>query len=139
MAEGRSERVIFLHGDLHLTIKEARNLPNMDIVTEHLRRCFTGCDSCYRLSQKPPSPSGADTDTESGGDKDHRDGHDKEIHHRRRIITSDPYVTFCVPQATLARTRVIFGPGFYSFLPHNWSSRLAEKLVTRSFRAFDYD
>ncbi|KAI8541090.1 hypothetical protein RHMOL_Rhmol08G0036100 [Rhododendron molle] len=107
MAEGRSERVIYLHGDLHLTIIEARNLPNMDIITEHLRRCFTGCDSCYSLQQKQPSPSGADMDAESGGGKDHRDGHDKEIHHHRRIITSDPYVTVCVPQATLARTRVI--------------------------------
>ncbi|KAE9466332.1 hypothetical protein C3L33_01743, partial [Rhododendron williamsianum] len=93
-----------MHGDLHLTIKEARNLPNMDLVTEHLRRCFTGCDSCYRL---PQNPSGANTDTESGGDKDHRDGRDMKIRRHRRIITSDPYVTVCVPQATLARTRVI--------------------------------
>ncbi|KAG5534526.1 hypothetical protein RHGRI_022598 [Rhododendron griersonianum] len=107
MAEERSERVIYMHGDLHLTIKEARNLPNMDLVTEHLRRCFTGCDSCYRLPQNDPSPSGANTDTESGGDKDHRDGHDMKIRRHRRIITSDPYVTVCVPQATLARTRVI--------------------------------
>lgn len=108
MGEVPSDTVKNLHGDLDLKIIAARNLPNMDRVTEHLRRCFTGCDACSR----PPrhhDASSADTDADSGGDadEDHRRGRQKKIRHHRRIITSDPYVKVCVPQATLARTRVM--------------------------------
>lgn len=107
MGEVASERVTYLHGDLELRIIEARYLPNMDLLTEHLRRCFTVCDSCYRPPPEDPS-SVADTDAEAGGEGDRGKGdEDKKIRHHRRIITSDPYVTVCVPQATLARTRVI--------------------------------
>ncbi|PSS21415.1 Phospholipase D delta like [Actinidia chinensis var. chinensis] len=100
MEEPPSERVMYLHGDLDLKIVEARNLPNMDLATEHLRRCFTLCGDCR---SNPPSSSAAARDGDSDGDG----VEDKRIDHRAKIITSDPYIKVCVPQATLARTRVI--------------------------------
>ncbi|KAL2481623.1 Phospholipase D delta [Abeliophyllum distichum] len=93
MAEDSSEQVKYLHGDLDLHIIEARSLPNMDLVTEHLRRCFTACDACRT------------TDTKDSGGSSRR--HERKLHHRRNIITSDPYVTVMAPQTTLARTRVL--------------------------------
>ncbi|KAL6995918.1 phospholipase D [Sarracenia purpurea var. burkii] len=86
MDENNSDRVIYLHGDLDLKIIEARYLPNMDMVSERIRRFFTVFDSC----RKPCS------------------GHEeKNKHHHGKIITSDPYVTVCLAGATVARTRVI--------------------------------
>lgn len=79
-----SETIVYLHGDLDLNIIEARYLPNMDLMSERIRRCFTAFDSC-----RAPF---------SGGRK-------KGRHHK--IITSDPYVTVCLAGATVARTRVI--------------------------------
>ncbi|XP_058220621.1 phospholipase D delta-like isoform X2 [Rhododendron vialii] len=82
MADGDSERVVYLHGDLDLKIMEARNLPNMDMLSERFRRCFTAFDmTCGRPRQGQ--------------------------HRHRKIITSDPYVTLCLAGATVARTRVI--------------------------------
>lgn len=82
MADGDSERVVYLHGDLDLKIMEARNLPNMDMLSERFRRCFTAFDmTCGRPKQGQ--------------------------HRHRKIITSDPYVTLCLAGATVARTRVI--------------------------------
>ncbi|XP_021802561.1 phospholipase D delta-like [Prunus avium] len=73
--------VVYLHGDLDLNILEARCLPNMDMVSERLRRFFSAC-------RKPFSR-----------------GTPHHSHHN--IITSDPYVTVCLAGATVARTRVI--------------------------------
>ncbi|KAG1361014.1 Phospholipase D delta [Cocos nucifera] len=90
-ADGSSpeEPPVLLHGDLDLLILEARRLPNMDILSEHLRRCFTAC--------RPPSTSSC---TRSRQPPHH--------HHRHpKIITSDPYVTVSIAGATVARTRVI--------------------------------
>ncbi|CAK9178374.1 unnamed protein product [Ilex paraguariensis] len=86
MAENDSEAIIYLHGDLDLTILEARCLPNMDMVSERLRRCFAPFDDC----RKPFS-------------------NDQRQSRRRshKIITSDPYVKVCLAGATVARTRVI--------------------------------
>lgn len=84
MAEDNSDKVIRLHGDLDLKIIEARCLPNMDLVTARLCRCFSVFDTC----RKPFS--------------NRRKGHS-----HRKIITSDPYVTVCLAGATVARTRVI--------------------------------
>ncbi|KAK4351789.1 hypothetical protein RND71_027307 [Anisodus tanguticus] len=84
MADENCENGIYLHGDLDLKILEARCLPNMDLVTERLRRCFTALDIC----RKPFT-------------RRRRKGH------HRKIITSDPYVTVCLTGATVARTRVI--------------------------------
>ncbi|KAI4314709.1 hypothetical protein L6164_027589 [Bauhinia variegata] len=89
---GSTKGVTYLHGDLYLKIIEARRLPNMDVVSEHLRRCVTACDTIKFSS--------SDSAAEAGGG-------DRKVHHHSRIITSDPYVTVTVPQATVARTRVI--------------------------------
>ncbi|KAH8515070.1 hypothetical protein H0E87_003794 [Populus deltoides] len=75
-----------LHGDLELQIIEARRLPNMDLVSERLRRCFSAFDPCRHPFSKERK---------------------KQQNHRRKIITSDPYVTVCVSGARVARTRVI--------------------------------
>ncbi|XP_023743195.1 phospholipase D delta [Lactuca sativa] len=88
MADDASDRIVYLHGDLQLNIIEARNLPNMDVFTGHIRRCVT-FEAC-----RNDNSSAATTDTKL------RSGH-------RKIITSDPYVKVSVPQATVARTRVL--------------------------------
>ncbi|KAK6125915.1 hypothetical protein DH2020_040344 [Rehmannia glutinosa] len=93
------EQVLYLHGDLELHIFEARHLPNMDIVSERLRRCFTGCDACR------PTAHGDGDVSDGGGGSSSR--HERKLHHHRKIITSDPYVTVSAPQVTLARTRVL--------------------------------
>uniref|UniRef100_A0A5B7BRX8 Phospholipase D n=1 Tax=Davidia involucrata TaxID=16924 RepID=A0A5B7BRX8_DAVIN len=92
MAETSPDRQTYLHGDLDLKIVEARSLPNMDIMSNQFRRCVT-LDACRRPSSRPSSSAD--------------DGDNRVTHHHRRIITTDPYVTVCVPQATVARTRVI--------------------------------
>jgi phospholipase D1/2 len=95
MVEPSSEpQVTYLHGDLDLKIIEARKLPNMDIVAQHVRHCFTGCGTF----QTPNSKEVADHGSREV---------DGEVHHHRKIVTSDPYVKVSVPQATVARTRVI--------------------------------
>ncbi|CAI9111007.1 OLC1v1011138C1 [Oldenlandia corymbosa var. corymbosa] len=88
-----------LYGDLDLHIIEARRLPNMDLTSQRLRVCFTAC-----VPSKPPSQEEEHPHQGGGGTHD-RDS--KVHHHHPNIITSDPYVTVSVPQATLARTRVV--------------------------------
>ncbi|KAJ7957924.1 Phospholipase D [Quillaja saponaria] len=84
MAGDKLDTVVYLHGDLDLQILEARYLPNMDLVSERVRRFFTAFNTCHVPFTK------------------------KKKHHRhRKIITSDPYVTVCLAGATVARTRVI--------------------------------
>ncbi|CAL9196671.1 unnamed protein product [Musa hybrid cultivar] len=90
-ATAAEDGVVLLHGDLVLTVIEARRLPNMDMFSEHLRRCFTSCG--------PPFSN------YSCGAVRHQQHH--HHHHHRKIITSDPYVTACLAEATVARTRVI--------------------------------
>ncbi|KAF2312462.1 hypothetical protein GH714_034759 [Hevea brasiliensis] len=68
----------------------------MDIVSTHIGTCFAGCTPHSTAA----ATSAASTDEETGED-------DQKIHHHRNIVTSDPYVTVVVPQATVARTRVI--------------------------------
>uniref|UniRef100_A0A6N2K346 Phospholipase D n=1 Tax=Salix viminalis TaxID=40686 RepID=A0A6N2K346_SALVM len=75
-----------LHGDLDLKIIEARRLPNMDLVSERLRLCFSAFDTCRHPFSEERR---------------------KQKNHRRKIITSDPYVTVCVSGARVAHTRVI--------------------------------
>ncbi|XP_022739895.1 phospholipase D delta isoform X2 [Durio zibethinus] len=89
MEEEGPKQLAYLHGDLDLTIVEAKRLPNMDLLSTHLRSCLT-CETC-----KTPSHS---TAKEEG---------DTKVRQHPKIITSDPYVTVSVPQATLARTRVL--------------------------------
>ncbi|EPS62948.1 hypothetical protein M569_11840, partial [Genlisea aurea] len=82
--------IIYLHGDLDLKIIEARRLPNLDMFSEHLRRCVAVFDNC-----RIPCTSGG------GG------GENRQQHHNRKIIASDAYVTVCLAGATVARTRVL--------------------------------
>lgn len=86
MVKDKCEPVNYLHGDLDLKIIAARSLPNMDLVSEHLRRCFASFDM-LRLPLR------------------RRKGHKGS--HKNKIITSDPYVTVCLAGAAGARTRVI--------------------------------
>ncbi|CAI9117016.1 OLC1v1018324C1 [Oldenlandia corymbosa var. corymbosa] len=88
MAEDNSQdnAVIYLHGDLDLNILEARSLPNMDLVSERLRRCFTAFDVIKKPFMRRRKSA---------------------AHHHAKIITSDPYVTVGLAGATVARTRVI--------------------------------
>lgn len=91
-ANASTNGFVYLHGDLDLRIIEARMLPNMDVVSEHFRRCITGCDTIKFHS----------SDSAAAGD-----GANRKTHRHGKIITSDPYVTVTVPQATVARTRVV--------------------------------
>lgn len=84
MADDISDSIVRLHGELDLKIIEARCLPNMDLLSERLRRCLTAFDTCRAPFSRR-----------------------KKNHHHRKIITSDPYVTVCLAGATVARTRVI--------------------------------
>ncbi|XP_042508028.1 phospholipase D delta [Macadamia integrifolia] len=86
MKTNSSDQIIYLHGDLDLKINEARCLPNMDMLSERLRRCFTACDTCQVSSAN---------------------GNRKQRHAHGKIITSDPYVTVLMAGATVARTRVL--------------------------------
>ncbi|KAK1262283.1 Phospholipase D delta [Acorus gramineus] len=92
-----SEKVVLLHGDLDLKILQAKSLPNMDMVSERLRRCLTVFNAC-RPSGHASSHSAPDSD--SGVPQHHH-------RHHGKIITSDPYVKVSVAGATVARTRVI--------------------------------
>ncbi|KAK4490475.1 hypothetical protein RD792_001152 [Penstemon davidsonii] len=120
------ETVMHLYGDLELHIFEARSLPNMDLVSERLRRCFTACDACSR----PPT-----TDSDEGKAGSNRD---RKLDHHRRIITSDPYVTVSVPQATLARTRVLSNSQNPRWNEH-FHIALAHPLAHLEFRIKDND
>ncbi|KAI3464763.1 hypothetical protein Pfo_021426 [Paulownia fortunei] len=84
--ETPDDNIVYLHGDLDLKIIEARCLPNMDMVSERLRRFFTAFNVC----RKPFT---------SKRRSDHK--------HHNKIITSDPYVTVCLAGARVARTRII--------------------------------
>ncbi|XP_078448224.1 phospholipase D delta [Wolffia australiana] len=98
-----SGKVVLLHGDLDLWIHEARSLPNMDSLSENLRKCFAPCRAPFdrRPRDEEPRPP----------------AHDKRDRHRR-IITSDPYVTVVVAGATVARTRVISNAQFPVWAEH---------------------
>ncbi|KAJ4965352.1 hypothetical protein NE237_017201 [Protea cynaroides] len=85
IASKSSDQIVFLHGNLELKIDRARSLPNMDLISERLRRCFTVCDTC-----RTPAANG-----------------NRKTHPHRKIITSDPYVTVLLSGATVARTRVL--------------------------------
>ncbi|KAI3501207.1 hypothetical protein L1887_29070 [Cichorium endivia] len=77
-----SLRVLLLHGNLDIWVKEAKNLPNMDMFHNRLGQMFG------RL----PSLAGGKTKTEDG---------------KPEKVTSDPYVTVSIANAVIARTFVI--------------------------------
>lgn len=80
-----SLKPVLLHGSLEVWIYEARELPNMDMVSENLRQCVTLLKTCTMRIRR--------------GERNHRRHH--------KIITSDPYVSIQVGGATVAQTRVI--------------------------------
>nr|KYP64790.1 Phospholipase D delta [Cajanus cajan] len=84
----KRDNVVYLHGTLDLVIVEARFLPNMDMLSERIRRFFSALNTCS---------------TSITAKRNNR--HNRSRH--RKIITSDPYVTVCLAGATVARTRVI--------------------------------
>ncbi|KAH0449232.1 hypothetical protein IEQ34_023032 [Dendrobium chrysotoxum] len=75
---------VLLHGDLDLYIIEARNLPNKDMFTEQLRRCFTVCSLALPFRSKPRSLN----------------HHHHPKAHIAKAITRDPYVTILFTGAT---------------------------------------
>ncbi|GKU89250.1 hypothetical protein SLEP1_g3414 [Rubroshorea leprosula] len=95
MAENSANPLILLHGDLELEISEARALPDLSRLNRLLNSLRVG----------------------SHGDQE------RQQHVRRRPINA--YVTVSVPEATVARTRVIenainpqWGEKFFVFLCH---------------------
>lgn len=125
MADAASEQVVYLHGDLDLVIYEARQLPNMDLASESLRRCFTACDTFKCSSGHTESHS-------------HGGSGDPKVRQHRRIITSDPYVTVCVPQATVARTGVIKNSQNPKWEEH-FAIPLAHPVINLEFQVKDND
>eukprot|EP01018_Ginkgo_biloba_P008009 Gb_19031 [translate_table: standard] len=79
-----SMKVVTLHGTLDVWIYEAKALPNMDLFSERLRQCLTVFDTFKAPFQKS-----------------------KRHGEHRKIITSDPYVSVNLADATVAQTRVI--------------------------------
>ncbi|KAJ0913801.1 putative phospholipase D [Helianthus annuus] len=77
-----SLKVLLLHGNLDIWVKEAKNLPNMDQFHNKLGQVFS------RL----PTFSGGKNKTEDG---------------KPEKVTSDPYVTVSIANAVIARTFVI--------------------------------
>ncbi|CAN6291154.1 unnamed protein product [Urochloa humidicola] len=98
MGKGSAEpegAVQLLHGDLDIRIVEAKCLPNMDIMSERMRRCFSACGgagSCGGDRPSAPPDGGLRRGSRST---------------KKKIITSDPYVSVCLAGATVAQTRVI--------------------------------
>lgn len=85
MSPSKGVELVFLHGNLDLQIVEAKSLPNLDLSTEAVRKCFTAGNNCT-----PPFVKGLKT--HSG---------------KHKMITSDPYVSVSLAGATVAQTRVI--------------------------------
>ncbi|XP_065871534.1 phospholipase D delta-like [Euphorbia lathyris] len=75
-----------LHGELDIWIIEAKSLPNMDLPSEHMRKCFNVFESSTYQCGK---------------------AHISNSSKKRSVITSDPYVSVCLAGATVAQTRVI--------------------------------
>ncbi|KAF8012722.1 hypothetical protein BT93_I0775 [Corymbia citriodora subsp. variegata] len=86
---------VYLYGDLDLHIISASNLPNVDMVSGRLRQCFSACTG------PPHSPDPDPASFIQDRPRDH------DAHRHGKIITTDPYVTVRVPNATVARTRVL--------------------------------
>ncbi|XP_022132836.1 phospholipase D delta [Momordica charantia] len=122
-----SSEEVYLHGDLDLKIFEATRLPNMDVVSSRMRRCFTVCGAIDYTATKSVRTKSGDA---AGAEEVHR-SHGK-------IITSDPYVTVTVPQQTVARTRVIKNSQSPIWNEH-FVIPLAQKMAFLEFNVKDDD
>ncbi|KAG5525846.1 hypothetical protein RHGRI_032216 [Rhododendron griersonianum] len=110
-----SRKVVFLHGELDIKIVEAKALPNMDLATERMRKCFTmfgTCGSPFDIASKSPC--------------------------RHSAITSDPYVSVCLAGATVAQTRVITNSEFPLWDEH-FHVPVAHPVVKVEFQVKDND
>lgn len=121
-----SDKILLLHGDLDLHIIEARRLPNMDMFSERLRRCFASCQAAVPCTTPQP-----DTSPNRGQTRHHHHPHVK-------IITSDPYVTVSVAGAIVARTRVIPNSEYPKW-NERFSVPLAHKTASIEFHVKDND
>ncbi|KAK3151992.1 hypothetical protein QOZ80_2BG0152990 [Eleusine coracana subsp. coracana] len=136
---GGGGKQVLLHGDLELTIHEARGLPNMDVLSTLLRRL------CICPPSSPLSSSSNNNDKKKKKKKrsvsrDYYDDSATTTHHRHRhnhrhkpqphghhiLPTSDPYAAVVVPppDVTLARTHVVRN----SEAPQ-WSTRVVVPLA----------
>ncbi|KAL1809551.1 hypothetical protein ACET3Z_026541 [Daucus carota] len=121
---------VFLHGDLDIWIKEARALPNLDLASERMRKCFTMFGSCgpcgcqvEKRSTSPGRLSGRSPGRLSG---------------KQSVITSDPYVSICLRGATVAQTRVIYNSENPSWDEH-FSVPVAHPVVNVELQVKDND
>jgi phospholipase D1/2 len=119
------EPLVLLHGDLDLTIHEARGLPNMDVLSTLLRRLCIRRSRRRRLSTRSV-PGGGDVETDADSPL-----HRRQPHGHRILPTSDPYavVALSPPDTTLARTYVVRN----SDCP-DWSARLRVPLAHEASR-----
>jgi phospholipase D1/2 len=114
---GDDEPLVLLHGDLELTIHEARGLPNMDVLSTLLRRL------CIRRSRRRLATRSVPGDAETDADSPL---HRRQPHGHRILPTSDPYavVALSPPDTTLARTHV-----FRNSEAPDWSARIRVALA----------
>ncbi|XP_024969032.1 phospholipase D delta-like [Cynara cardunculus var. scolymus] len=110
----RSDSTIYLHGEIDLTIIEARCLPNMDLPTERVRHCLKVLHLC-KSSKK-----------------------NKKAKRNHKVITSDPYVSVCLSGATVARTRVISNSQYPVWNEH-FVTLLAHPVAQVEFQVKDND
>lgn len=111
MTKGVPHNLSFLHGDLDLWILEARCLPNMDLMAERMRKCFTLFGSCGSNLGKTS---------------------------KHKMITSDPYVSVCLAGATVAQTRVILNTENPKWKEH-FSVPVAHQVDKVDFQVKDND
>ncbi|RCV05784.1 hypothetical protein SETIT_1G110400v2 [Setaria italica] len=109
---------LLLHGDLDLTIHEARGLPNMDLLSTFLRRLCLCPPGMAASRGRPAASSRSMPDDKSTHHRHHHHHlHGLHRHHERQPhghllhATSDPYAAVVVPagphhETTLARTYV---------------------------------
>ncbi|KAK3413742.1 hypothetical protein EUGRSUZ_I02303 [Eucalyptus grandis] len=99
----------------------------MDVVSERLRLCLSACS-------RPGGPGGGG----GGGGGGPSPAASPGRRHGKKIVTSDPYVTVSVPQATIARTRVL-----KNAKNPKWDQRfrvaLAHPVIHLEFRVKDDD
>ncbi|CAO2033918.1 unnamed protein product [Urochloa humidicola] len=122
--------VVLLHGDLELTIHEARGLPNMDGLSTLLRRlclCPPGrmTAAAARPSRRRSAPDDDDESSHHHHHHHHRSHHHGQHHHRRRRRKRQPHGHRMVPNSD-AYVKVVAGGG-----PHD-GTPLARTFVFRN-------
>nr|CAB3445344.1 unnamed protein product [Digitaria exilis]CAB3445348.1 unnamed protein product [Digitaria exilis]CAB3448606.1 unnamed protein product [Digitaria exilis] len=110
-AAGAAGAPLLLHGDLDLTIHEARGLPNMDLLSTFLRSLCL-CPPALKKTTTLPSRSLPNNDDDTSHHHHHHRRRRKHQPHGHRMLpTSDAYVKVMATggshhQSTLVRTFV---------------------------------